>query len=169
MISWFVYINIISKSFFTFCATQIATVLRPLIIIVEYHVMWIVCEFVKIHFCLLILTSVSAREPKVYFRNYLALLLSASIQFFLFGAQLSQRPLVYPMKVFCPLNEPWNLLSANAEKKEGRNQFCVKCNSKMRRKKVIYTYRLYISVNITNQTNKFANKFAYAKHLTFIN
>lgn len=68
-----------------------------------------------------------------------------------------------------PLNEPWNLLSANAEKKEGRNQFCVKCNSKMRRKKVIYTYRLYISVNITNQTNKFANKFAYAKHLTFIN
>lgn len=144
MISWFVYINIISKFCFTFCATKIATVLQPLLIIVEYHVMWIVCEIVKMHFCLLILTSVSAREPKVYFRIYLALLLSASIQFFLFGAQMSQRPHVYPMKFCRPLNEPWNLLSANAEKKEGRNQFCVKCNSKIRRKKKEYTHIVYI-------------------------
>lgn len=33
----------------------------------------------------------------------------------------------------------------------------------------IYIAYIFISVNITNQTNKFANKFAYAKYLTFIN
>lgn len=141
MISWFVYINIISKSFFTFCATQIATVLRPLIIIVEYHVMWIVCEFVKIHFCLLILTSVSAREPKVYFRNYLALLLPFS--FFYLAPSCPSALLCNLRRSFPPSTSREICYRQTQKKKKVEINFAWNATAKWEEKK-LYTHIVYI-------------------------
>lgn len=140
-------------------ATRIATALTinncRALLLLSKNCICELCPVVKFHFCLLILTSVSAWKTKVYFRlclsHSLCLFAYHIFCIFMLWRQLPQ--LHAPHRV-ASLNKSWNLLSRI---KKG-NQFSVKCNSNENEKKKSKIY-IYIYLCITNQTNKFENKY----------